>query len=394
MARRIVNCASRRETEKAVGEATDVLRRGGLVVFPTETVYGVAATVASAGGINRLRALKDRPPDKPFSVHLPGPEAVERYVDLDAQPVLRRLVAKTMPGPITVVVDVADAVIERKIADMGLPADARSLLYHGNTIGLRCPDHPVAEAFLGAADLPVVASSANRAGKREPHDVRAAARAIGDEVDLILDGGTCRHAQPSTVVRVAGDAIEVLRKGVYDQRYLSKRLRRAVLFVCSGNTCRSPMAKMIAEARLAKRLGVKPDQLGQCGWDVWSAGIHAPSGAPATPEAVEAVRRMDIEPTGHCSRPVTLEMLRQAEVIYCMTRGHRQAVASLLPGAGDRAVLLDEAGDIEDPIGASAGGYERCARRIAQAIDRRFDELGVPADGRHDARRSARRSIR
>ena len=84
-----------------------------------------------------------------------------------------------------------------------------------------------------------------------------------------------------------------------------------------------------------------------------------------------------------------IEMLRQAEVIYCMTRGHRDAVVSLLPGAAGKTVLLDDRGDIEDPIGAAVSGYVRCARRIQQAVRKRLDQLAVPAsvDGAGPARR-------
>src|SRR5690606_962449 len=125
--------------EATAQRASHVLAEGGLVVFPTETVYGVAASAASAKGLAALRSLKGRPDTQPFTVHMPDPAAAERYIDLSS-PMLRRFVSKVFPGPVTLIVDVSDEVIDQKLKLLGLPPEARDRIYHNNTVGLRCPD--------------------------------------------------------------------------------------------------------------------------------------------------------------------------------------------------------------------------------------------------------------
>ncbi|MBI1369883.1 MAG: threonylcarbamoyl-AMP synthase [Planctomycetes bacterium] len=369
-------CEAPAKRDKAVQRAAELLRRGGVVVFPTETVYGVGASVLNERALTRLRTIKQRPADQPFTVHLGNVRQIERYVDLATQPLLRRLARKTMPGPITFVVEVEEPVIEAKLAEWGLTSADRARLYHGNTIGLRCPDHPVAVALLSSIDEPIVASSANISGEPPPTDADHAAASLGREVDLILDGGIARYAKASTIVRLAGSKLQMLREGVYDQRYLEKLTKRWIVFVCSGNTCRSPMAEAIAREALSRRLDVDPAKLEDAGHHVTSAGAFALGGSPMTPEAEQALHRLGVPVGEHHSRPLTAAMIHQADVLYCMTESHRQAVLAIAPSAADKVHLLDPSGiAIEDPIGAGPDVYVDCARRLSKLIDARLDEL-------------------
>ena len=148
-----------------------------------------------------------------------------------------------------------------------------------------------------------------------------------------------------------------------------------MLLVCSGNTCRSPMADVIGRQILAEQRGIRPEELGSAGIRVMSAGTCAPAGVPASPEAVEAVSRMGLDLSRHRSRPLAPELIHGADVIYCMTGRHRDMVLSMGPSAADRVETLDPNGDISDPFGSDLTNYQRCAEMIRRRLRQRLKDL-------------------
>ncbi|MEX0654245.1 MAG: L-threonylcarbamoyladenylate synthase [Phycisphaeraceae bacterium] len=370
----MIEPGNREQAQAVVKQAADLLREGGLVVFPTETVYGVAASAASDVGMRRLRELKADGQARPFTVHLPNPRAAERYIDL-ASPPVQRLVDKAFPGPVTLVIDVDETTIDQHLKALGLPRDR---IYRDKSVSLRCPDHALTQQLLSSIDQPVTAAAAHRPGQSPPHDAAAAADALEGQVDLVIDGGRSRYARPSTVVRVTGEGttrhIEVEREGVYDERYIRKMLRWTMLLVCSGNTCRSPMAEGIARKMLAEARGIREDELEAASIRVLSAGVAALPGARASEHAVEALGKQGIDLTRHRSRTLSYEMIQEADVIYTMTESHRQAVLHAAPWAEHKTFTLDPRGDIDDPIGTGATSYQRTAEMIRRRLELRLKE--------------------
>ena len=156
-------------------------------------------------------------------------------------------------------------------------------------------------------------------------------------------------------------------------------LRRVFLFVCSGNTCRSPMAEMIGNAEIAARLQVPLVTLDASSIHAMSAGVAANSGAAMTPEAQQTLQQLGFPVLPHRARSLTAELAREAQKIYCMTQAHRVAVINLLPSAAGKTHCLDPNGDIADPIGHGLETYLKCARRMHELIRLRLDELGLRA---------------
>ena len=155
-----------------------------------------------------------------------------------------------------------------------------------------------------------------------------------------------------------------------------KKIGQIILFVCSGNTCRSPMAAAIGNAEIAKRLRIPFAAAGEAPMQALSAGLSAREGAPMTTEAKQALHSIGISANGHRANNLTAELALQVERIFCMTQAHRNAVIEIAPAAAEKTVCLDPDGDVEDPMGSELANYVNCARRIHSLVRLRFDEIG------------------
>ena len=206
---RVLTTSPGHPSAEVVSQAVDALRRGHLVVIPTETVYGIAADAANPEAVARLRTAKGRPDTKPLPVMVSELGVTDLARDVPAEAI--RLAQAFWPGPLTLVLWASDTCGDPVTAGCG-------------KVGLRCPDHPVAQAVLAAFGGPLALTSANLSGQPEATTAGEAAAALDSVVDLVVDAGPTPVQTPSTVIDMTTDPPLVLRHGALSMERLKRVL--------------------------------------------------------------------------------------------------------------------------------------------------------------------------
>jgi tRNA threonylcarbamoyl adenosine modification protein (Sua5/YciO/YrdC/YwlC family) len=354
-----------------IDQAARALGQGQLVAFPTETVYGVAANLWRADAVERLVQTKGRPEDKPMAL------AVEGAADaLDWAPRLstvgQRLARRCWPGPVTLVCGEG---IQEGLASQ-LPESVRQRVCPEGMIGLRAPAHDAIQQVLGRMPGPLVLTSANRSGLPDAATCEEVVKSVGDALALVIADDACPQGKPSTVVRVEGSSWHVLREGAVDAATLKRLAGCMIVFVCTGNTCRSPLAEALFKMLLSDRLGCQPEELAEHGFLVHSAGLAAYPGCRATPEAVEAARELGADLSEHMSQQLTAKLAIQADYLVAMTQNHLLALTGPSDWLGEKVRLLcSDDDDVPDPIGGDQQTYRECARRILSHLETLLPEV-------------------
>lgn len=369
----VIDLRQATDSRDVVHRAVQALVEGQLVVFPTETVYGVAASALNAAAVNRLLNLKSRQTGHPFTLAVKSAEDAWDYVP-HVSGIGRRLARRCWPGPVTLVMRDRhpDSLLRQ------LPEIVQSAVCPNGTIGLRVPAHDVLLDVLDMLAGPIVMSSANRSGQPPATEASFAVESLGDDVQLVLDDGPSRFGEPSSVVRVDEDGMEILRAGVVTEQTLHRLATFIIVIVCTGNTCRSPMAEALLRQLLAQRLNCPPEQLEDRGVLVMSAGIAAMAGGRASAESVEVMKRRGLDLTDHAAQPVTDRLVRHADMIFTMTAGHRAGLLAHWPEAAQRThMLCTEGRDVSDPIGGPLELYSQCAEQIEELLTARLEDLDL-----------------
>ena len=307
-------------TTEHTTHALSVLQQGGALLLPTESQH----ELIRAGEGNYRAPTTDERHSWPF--------------------VLQRLTQRFWPGPLHI--------------ELGAEAFVS-------------PSHPLTEAVLQASERPF--------SLRELPAQFRPALAVAEQAEpagglAIDDGDRPLAAPPATVRYEPATGLQILREGILTRTDLRRAASRVVVFVCTGNTCRSPLAAAYARRRVADHLGVPIPHLADFGVWITSAGLAAGHGAPASTGSLEAGAEAGLDLAGHQSQPMTLE-LASADRIFALSDRHVDALEPSVEPPSTLALLDPDGNGIADPFGGDLATYRRARDQIFAAIDRRLDEL-------------------
>ena len=209
----------------AADEAAEIIKTGGLVAVPTETVYGLAGNGLDEEAVKQIYEVKGRPQVKPLSLMVPGAEAMDRYCE-DVPQGARLLAERFWPGPLTIVLKAKDFIPSIVLAG-------------GDTVGLRCPDHPMTLELLKKAGVPFAAPSANPSGEESPKTAQKVWDYFSGKIEGIIDGGECGIGRESTIISMAQKPYRILRQGALAEKEIASALTEGltILGITGGTGC-------------------------------------------------------------------------------------------------------------------------------------------------------------
>lgn len=304
-------------TPGTIARAADILRQGGLVAMPTETVYGLAANAADGQAVARIYAGKGRPSFNPLIAHVASLEMAQREGRFSKGALL--LAEAFWPGPLTLVVDISETGTVSDLARAGL-----------NSIALRMPAHPVAQDLLASFGAPLVAPSANPSGQISPTRAAHVAQDMAGKVDLILDGGACSSGVESTIIDARGDAPALLRPGSLSASEIERTWPGLIRPALNPEAPQSPgqlLRHYAPDARL--RLNAAAAQPGEAflGFGPMDAALNlSPTGdlAEAAANLFAMLRQLDAEHDRIAVAPIPSDGLGEA-INDRLTRAAKQA---------------------------------------------------------------------
>ena len=363
---RILDWKRSDDTRDIVHVVVQALAEEKLVLLPSETTYLLLASALSANAVEALMKFPGRMTQRRPNLLLRSSTEVADYVPGITR-VGQRMAARGWPGPLAIEfpVDPTQSLCAR------LPkAVQQRVISQDGFVALQVPAHQSIVDALQLLPGPVVATPLVNANAQALAEASLSPeQSAVDRLAFIVDDGPTHFGGLSTIVRVDGHTCQLTEPGVLDHNVLVGLGQLVVLLVCTGNTCRSPMAETLLRHEMSQRFqslfapGQPPPVVAV------SAGLSAYPGGAASPEAVSVMQSRGLNLKDHQSRPLTQRLLKQADLVLTMTASHRQAILGRWPEASQKTYLLSKNGrDVADPYGGPVPIYAACADEIASFI--------------------------
>lgn len=359
---RILDWKRSEDSRDIVHVVVQALVEERLVLVPSETTYLLLASGLSEKAVEQLMAFPGRLAGRRPCLLLRSGQEVDDYVPLISR-VGQRIAGRGWPGPLAIEfqVDCRHSLCGR------LPSSVQPLVKTDDDyLTLQVPAHQAIAETLQLLPGPVIATPlVDGAGQPLVEPQLTPAQSTSDELAFLVDDGPTHFGGVTTVLRVDGHTCQISAPGVLDQSVLVGLGQMVVLLVCTGNTCRSPMAETLLRALLSARFSELFDPSQPPPIVAVSAGLSAYPGGAASPEAVTVMHARGLSLKDHQSRPITPRLLRQADLILTMTATHRQTIIQRCPEAASKTFLISNSGrDVADPYGGPAPAYAACADEL------------------------------
>jgi protein-tyrosine phosphatase len=353
--------------KEGIRKIVRLLEEGGVAAIPTELGYGLAGRTLT-DTLERLRNLKGRLQSERLILQIGKKEDLTRYIPNISLP-MRNLLKKCWPGPLTVLFQLDETSLEKQ-KDV-FPNEIYKNLYSEGFLEVGCFVSGICREVFSTAVLPIAMIILDEVSPEKDLEC------FDGKIELfVIDDEPICTKKTSSVVKYGADGLQVLKEGHFSRDFIEKNFRFKILFVCTGNTCRSPMAEAICKKILSEKLRCSIDSLERFGYKVESAGIFAAEGFPASKEADIICREFGASLENHRSRRLAKQLLEGSNLVFVMTQHHFSELKKMAAGHDDIDVrLLDENSDISDPVGQDLEVYRRCAGQIEKALRERIKEF-------------------
>jgi L-threonylcarbamoyladenylate synthase len=367
MAAEYLKVSSENPSRKILDRAVSVLKSGGVIIYPTDTLYGFGALVNNREAIDKIYQIKKRDREKPFTILVNSRADAEKIaggMTLNE----RKIFESLLPGKITLLIKA-----RKKISIPGLE--------HVDKIGFRIPGSKLCRQLVRLSGSPISSSSVNISKKENLGRIEDISLEFGRKVDLILDGGKINSLKGSSVLDISIFPPVLMREGEVSKQLLEKKLgltlrlgysrKYVITFICSGNICRSPMAEGILRKKLDKE--IFKDKV-----EVNSAGTLNLPASTASIESINIAGEHQVDLNNHLSRPVDRLIVDRAHLVLCMAEEHYDELTRRYPEDKHKIFMLRRfekeglVGDasIEDPIGRDEEFYSQIYDQIEEEIER------------------------